>query len=143
MYHLIVSVIYNYTYGHATLTSEIVLIRNSCTPSSVLCIGGIDSATDWNNLLTIACGNCLFITSCETQLHSPVLHNQVYWYFTPHYSFGFSPNSTINQYQADSYDQDSKQRISWHLDLQTGGWRLGSITWLNSDTRYYKILLLL
>ena len=68
------------------------------------------------------------------------------------YSFGFSPNQNILQYYADSYDcllnnnnkyicNDNK-RLSWHLTEISGGWRIGSISGLNSSPDYRKYIFL-
>ena len=88
-------------------------------------------------LRLVACANCLNATT-QTILNQPQYYGGAYWYFTDGKSFGFAPNFTINQTSADSFDQSSNLRLSWHLDGSNGGWRLGNITYLNADTYFYK-----
>ncbi len=105
-------------------------------------MGGLDSAT--NVLLVVACGCCLDVLSV-TSADQPQLHSGVYWYNTPGLSIGFSPNSTIQQTNADTFDLANNQRVSWFLDFNSplvhGGWRLGSLINLYSNTQFYKIYL--
>jgi hypothetical protein len=56
---------------------------------------------------------------------------------------GFASKSYINQNQAATYAVESDQRLSWHIDRNIGGWRVGSESELNNNTRYYKISLIL
>jgi hypothetical protein len=74
----------------------------------------------------------------ETTLNSPQFYGRAYWYFTNGQSFGFAPTNVINQGNADVYDQSSNLRLSWHLDGVSGGWRIGNVITLNSDTTYIK-----
>ena len=133
-------IIYNYPYGHIGLTSEIISIRNKCSETSKLCFGCY-SHNQPSILSTIACGSCLEITK-ETSLDNPIESNGVYWYFTPQYSFGYSDLPNITQNQADTFDLSDSKKVSWHLDLHTGGWRCGRVNSLNSDNyQFYKIIL--
>lgn len=97
--------------------------------------GGQDSDT----LKLIACGSCLEVTSL-TPLNSPVFNTAAYWYYTTSNSFGFSPTSVIDQYSADDIYKNDPDRLSWHIDIGVGGWRVGDVCFLNSDTTYYKYL---
>jgi hypothetical protein len=74
----------------------------------------------------------------ETVLNTPQLINGTYWYNTPSKSIGFAPTATISQNTADQVDTSSVLRLSWHLNNIEGGWRLGSLTELNSSTAYLK-----
>jgi hypothetical protein len=74
----------------------------------------------------------------ETVLNTPQLINGTYWYNTPSNSIGFAPTATISQNTADQVDTSSVLRLSWHLNNIEGGWRLGSLTELNSSTAYLK-----
>lgn len=89
-------------------------------------------------MLLLSCGNCWSILSA-TKKDTPVLINGAYWYLTPGYSFGFAPNSTINQVTCDKFDTTNNFRVCWHLDQNVGGWRIGSLVWfLNSDFNFNK-----
>ena len=133
------SYVYNKPYNHKTTSSEMDEIKKSCLPTTNLCLGGRDSTNDV--LLVVSCGLCSVIFT-KTAKNTPNLHNGAYWYYTPDCSFtcqsmGFAPNSTINQFTADYFDQSNNQRVSWHVD-GPGGYRLGS---LYENTRYYKVIL--
>ena len=133
-------IIYNFPYGHVSVSTEINSISKTCSASSVLCYGCYNRKQP-NTLLTIACGNCNSVTT-KTTLDKPHYENGVYWYFTPQYSFGYSNIPSIQQGQADTIDQSSTKKVSWHLDLNAGGWRCGNNTWLNNDkSNFYKIIL--
>jgi hypothetical protein len=127
--------VYNYTYSHVTTRSEILSVRSQCTSSTIICVGG--NRYDETFLRLVACANCFYVTT-ETILNQPQYYGGAYWYFTDGYSFGFAPIFTITQNTADTFDQSSNLRLSWHLDGSSGGWRLGFITSLNGDTDYYK-----
>ena len=127
--------VYNYPYSHLTTSTEILNIRDQCSTSSILCVGGnrpIDLL-----LRVVACANCLNITT-KTNLDQPKMYGAAYWYFTDLKSFDFSPTSTITQNIADNYDKASNLRVSWHLDEKSGGWRLGDLVELNDNSMYYK-----
>ena len=75
-----------------TSFNHITTLASYCSASTILCFAGGVSYSD--TLLTIACGNCLQITS-QTTLNSPVFYGGAYWYFTNGYSIGYSPTSAI------------------------------------------------
>jgi len=127
--------VYNYTYGHRTTSAEILSIRSQCTPLTIICVGG--NRYDESFLRVVACANCLNVTT-QTPLNRPQNYGAAYWYYTENNSFGYAPDSTITQNSADTYDQSSNLRLSWHIDGRSGGWRLGNVINLNGDTNYYK-----
>ena len=104
-----------------------------------MCVGGGIPAN--GTLKAVACANCLDITT-KTKPNEPSLHGLAYWYMVPKLSFGFSPSSIITQSQADTSIIESDLRLSWHLNLNSGGWRIGNITSLNNDNLYYKKIFL-
>ena len=130
------SVVYNKTYSHSTTSSEMDAIRSSCKPSTVLCIGG----GEYDTLLVVSCGLCEVVLK-NTSRNQPYLHNGAYWYYTHSYSIGYSPISNIDQTICDYLDKLSNKRLCWRLD-GSGGYRIGSITDLYSDTRFSKIILI-
>ena len=135
------SYVYNKPYNHATKSSEMDEIKNSCLPTTILCLGGRDSTNDV--LLVVSCALCSVVLA-KTEKNTPNLHNGAYWYYSPDAngsrSIGFAPNSGINQGNADGIDQFNNQRVSWHLTGTNGGWRLGSLIALDNNTRYYKVI---
>jgi hypothetical protein len=136
------SYVYNKPYNHKTTSSEMDEIKSSCLPTTYLCLGGRDSTNDV--LLAVSCGLCSVVFT-KTAKDTPNLHNGAYWYYTPDVehsrSMGFAPNSTVRQGYADYFDLSNNQRVSWFLNIQAGGWRLGSLYDLNDNTRYYKVIL--
>ena len=127
------SFVYNKPYSHYTISSEMDKIKNSCSPKTILCIGGRDSEND--RLVLVACDLCSVVLA-KTAKNTPNFHNGVYWYNTPDLSIGF---------YTDVGDLSNNQRLSWKLDT-IGGWLLGSLeadnpSGLSQNNRYYKIIL--
>ena len=129
--------VYDQFYSHYTKYSDIALARSYCNSNSILCAGG--SLANSDILLLVACGNYFQILTNTTR-SIPNLVGSVYWYMTPGYSFGFSPSSKIDQSKADIYNQFDPFRLSWNIDLNGGGWRLGNITYLTTNNFYKKLL---
>ena len=126
----------------AQINSEVItsadmdLIQTTkCNADTILCAGAGPTGDDILGVL--ACGNCHIITT-ETTLNAPKFEGSAWWYFTRDVSFGFSPNSYIRQDDTDVYDEESSQRLSWHL--LNPDFRAGSIA--NQVTNYTKYLLI-
>ena len=134
------NIVYQVTYGTSSSTSDINNVRSGCTANSNLCVACY-LGSDPNLLRTVACGNCYTLTT-QTSYDSPQYTNGAYFYFSSSLSFGFSENNQIYQNWADVLHQEADTRISWHLDHDIGGWRCGSQVWLNTDSSFYKLLLM-
>jgi hypothetical protein len=136
------SYVYNKPYKHKTTSSEMDEIKSSCLPTTSLCLGGRDSTNDV--LLVVSCGLCSVVFT-KTAKNTPNIHNGAYWYYTPDVndsrSMGFAPNSTIDQRNPDYFDLSNNQRVSWRLNTQWGGYRLGSLIDLDDGIRYYMVIL--
>jgi alpha-tectorin len=137
-------VIYNHTYGTTTLNTDMTAVYNQCNELSIICLGGAAVGSD--SLLLVSCANCYTLLKSYTVLNQPILINNAYWYYTSSYSVGFSPSSIIVQNSCDWYDMKNSLpldplRLCWHLS-GGGGWRIGSIVSLNSDSNYLKLLFL-
>ncbi|RNA24927.1 kinesin kif17 [Brachionus plicatilis] len=131
------SLVYNQHYSHATSMTDLENIKSQCNGFSMLCAAGGLANSD--KLLLISCANCHAVLT-PTTISSPVFVGSAYWYLTDGKSFGFAPDSTINQGSADSHDISSPYRLSWHL-TGSGGWRLGNLTNL-PDNVYKKYVLI-
>jgi hypothetical protein len=133
---------YNKPYNHKTTSTEIDAIINSCLPTTILCLGGVDNTN--NVLRVVSCGFCSVVLS-KTPKNTPTLHNGAYWYYSPDVensrSMGFAPNSSIKQENADIVDIFNNQRVSWQLNEISGGWRLGSLIDLDNSTDYNKTMI--
>ena len=126
------SVCYERTYATFTVSADInectgpyLFVGGRETTSSSFILGAFDSST---------------VIHTQTPMNTPNLSNGVYWYFTAFKSFGFSRDATITQNAADNSSNDPESKLSWHLDLGDGGWRLGSILWLNNANEYMKVI---
>jgi hypothetical protein len=80
----------------------------------------------------------------ETVIDTPQLLNGTYWYYTLNVtggnrgSIGFAPTNSITQNWADTKDISTDPlRLSWHLQADLGGYRLGAGN-LNLSTAYLK-----
>ena len=133
------SEVYNYPYSHVTSLSEILAIRAQCKSSTIMCVGGGVPASGILNL--VACAKCLDIT-IQTIRNETRLHGLAYWYMAPQLSFGFSRLPQIAQNIADVNTIEGDSRLSWHLNLSSGGWRLGNVTGLNNENSLYKKIFL-
>ena len=76
----------------------------------------------------------------RTEHNKPHKHNDVWWYRTDNYSFGFAPSPDVSQYRADSLYPRDERRLSWHLQGD-GGWRAGGVCDLNGETPWRKLIL--
>jgi hypothetical protein len=130
---------YNKPYSHETTVTEMDEIKNSCSLTTILCLGGRDNISDI--FLVVSCGYCSVVLS-KTAKNIPTLHNGAYWYYSDvneSRSMGFAPNSNINQTNADIVDTLNNQRVSWHINGH--GWRLGSLTHLEESSDYNKVII--
>ncbi|CAF0727637.1 unnamed protein product [Brachionus calyciflorus] len=130
-------IVYEALYSHRLNSSDLTGLRNQCNLNSVICVGG--SKVGSSILHLAACANCLSVLT-ETPLNSPRKVGSAFWHFTPKESFGFAPNSEINQNNADFSNHYDNSRLSWHIDRNGGGWRLGSIIYLNNDTSHKRYI---
>lgn len=80
----------------------------------------------------------------ETIINTPQLLNGTYWYYTLNTiaegngSIGFAPTEIITQSSADVSNWDDPLRLSWHVVDYNGGYRLGTLSGLNSSTDYLR-----
>jgi hypothetical protein len=139
---------YSNLYGN---TSAFSAITNACDKEYIMVAGGPTNGTTLD-LLAVSPRTEVFTETpgqsvCSTNTTTARLSNGSYWYLNG-WSFGFSPNQTIHQCSADTYDAWSgttgAQRMSWHTsgDQQNrsimGGWRLGEKVGLNGSTEYTR-----
>jgi hypothetical protein len=130
---------YEQTYG--------TIIGNNATPIRpseqyvILAGKAVGSST-----ITLAAAAPTSVVFTETVINTPQLLNGTYWYYsfltTDFGSIGFAPSNVINQESADVQDLSvgvlsDPLRLSWHLQNDLGGFRLGTLI-LNSSTAYLK-----
>ncbi|CAF1094151.1 unnamed protein product [Brachionus calyciflorus] len=129
--------VYDVFYDNYTLGSDFDRIKDQCSIYSILCAGC--GSVDSDILDLVACANCYSVLT-PTEQNKPVLVGEAYWYMTSPLSFGFSPNSTIYQNSADTFNSSDQFRLSWHFGQSAGGWRLGNLIDLNSNRNYKKYI---
>ena len=133
---------YKKPYSHITTGTEMDEIKNSCSLTTILCLGGVDNKNQV--LRVVSCGFCSVVLS-KRHRNTPYHHNGAYWYYTPDVensrSMGFAPHPFINQNNADIADKLNNQRVSWQLNEMSGGWRLGSLLDLDNSTNYDKVII--
>ena len=132
------SLVYNMTYSWPSVNTEINTVRSQCRSSSSLCVAGGDMN---GKILLMACANCFDATAVTNSLE-PALSAGVWWYNTPGLSFGFAPAWQITQNPTDTTVVGGENRLSWDLTTTSGGFRLGTLTALNSSTIYRKLIYL-
>jgi hypothetical protein len=111
-------------------------------------VPGVANANGSPEFLLLAAGasNVAFST---TSLNATEESNGSYWYYNEA-SMGFAPNNVISQTSADTCKSgleipeicdvapdDGSERFSLHTN-DDGGWRIGTLTWLNDSTTYSK-----
>eukprot|EP00761_Pharyngomonas_kirbyi_P007636 gb/GECH01007646.1/.p1 GENE.gb/GECH01007646.1/~~gb/GECH01007646.1/.p1 ORF type:complete len:490 (+),score=110.75 gb/GECH01007646.1/:1-1470(+) len=130
-------IVYQTHYGHTTTESELKNLRDD---GAFFCVAGRKKGN--NNLMTAAFGinEDVFLIKDRENSAPKASNTNVHWYLSPDESFGFAPNSNIELNSADVHARNDDDRVSWHLS-GGGGWRVGSITGLNSDNDYEKIVM--
>ncbi len=147
---------YSAEYGELLPTLEV--LRTQCEGDYVLYAGGLTA--DPENFLLLAAGErevvfagTDFDLNTVVQLDSSHLSNGTYFYGQDDASVGFTENPTINLWEADLCESNldgaftnpdcltsdgGTKRLSWHGAEVEGGWRIGTITGLNSSNEYVK-----
>lgn len=125
-------------------------IFDSCTGTYIIYAAG---ETDADTYLLAAAGERSSVFT-ETARNETVENNGSFWYLNfgsngGGRSMGFAPDSTITQNSADTYDLSDPLRLSWHTEegdrscgarTVCGGWRIGTIQWLNSSSEYERAI---
>lgn len=124
------TVCYNTFYSGITTTA----IINSCT-GPYLFVGALAKG---NASFQLGAYGLATDVQTQTTINTPHLSNGAWWYFTTSQSFGFADVSFIQQQQADVADSDPNSRLSWHLDLNVGGYRAGIYLNRNSDSTVWQ-----
>ena len=76
-----------------------------------------------------------------TEIDKPHLSYGVKWYKTSGYSFGFlDRRGQLLQSTADTGVDYPDSRLSWHLDQNVGGYRIGTLKELNGDSAWRKVI---
>ncbi len=140
------SVQYNQAYGNGAISETDISGWAAAAGSGYVFVGGIDGQ---GNVILGATGKAEVLNQTySNSVAASYGSSNLYWYnvdnnsqFDPIGSMGFAPISTINLFEADTYDTSDPYRLSWHIDYSGGGWRLGSYTDLNFSSSFNRIVL--
>ena len=108
--------------------------------SAGLCHNDTLVGATFNGTIVLAAAGPASVLSLNTNWNQPQQFGQVYWYKTTGKSFGFAPSSTIRQTSGDNEDLINTQRLSWLLDQNIGGYRVGALRSLHDNALWRKII---
>jgi hypothetical protein len=117
---------------YSDYTTQVKLNACSIDPNQYVAVGAKQAGSSTLALVAIARASEVFAQHCDARLA-----NGVYWYNCVGQSFGFAATSSINLNSADTTSDQCEYRLSWHVDQGIGGYRVGCLTNLNSDSSYY------
>jgi hypothetical protein len=128
---------YSATYG---TTTTIALLQSSCPDpggNSTIFIGG-QKGSDASKVMLGAFAPYCDVFTPTSSLSQGTLRNGAYWYNYPSKGFGFAGVSSITLSVCDTITAtNSSTRLCWHVTA--GGYRIGTLRSLNSNTVYYKV----
>ena len=138
--------IYNSPYAHATLAGNVKRYAVGYSPYAYVILGARLGAS--GDFILAAVGEYDAVFAATSSTTTAYENNGVYWYFYSPKSMGFAATSSVQLNTADDLNRGTdSNRLSWHLDnpsadkATNGGYRVGTITGLNSDQRYYKVVM--
>ena len=125
--------VFDQPYSHPTRTDDLNQLAGLCHNDVLV------GATYKQSLVLAAVGPAT-VLSINTPWNQPQQFGQVYWYRTNGKSFGFSPDSVIRQTSGDTNDITNTKRLSWILDQNVGGYRVGSTRAIVDDSLWHKVV---
>lgn len=127
------TLVFDETFNHKTRNEDLNQVAGICQNEVLV-------GATFNGTIVLAAVGPATVLRQNTNWNQPQQFGQVYWYKTSGKSFGFSPTSTIRQTTADNEDLTSSQRLSWLLDQNMGGYRVGSVRSLHDNSQWRKII---
>ena len=109
---------------------------------SHVCSAGATAATNSSVFILAAIGSYAAVFA-PTAGNTATTTLGADFYFSPGKSMGFAPmGSGISLLSADISSSDAAHRLSWHLDLPSGGYRVGTTiaTGMNGASGYRKVV---
>ena len=127
--------IYDRPYSDQTTTS---ILRNTSLlcPNQVL----VGARRNSDPQLTLAAAGPKEVLQQQTAVNGTIRFGDVYWYLTASKSFGFSPNNRVFLNSGDMEESTPELRLSWHVDQNVGGYRIGTLKELNGDSAWRKVI---
>lgn len=125
--------VFDQPYSHKTCITDL-------NQAAGICRNEVLVGATYNQSIVLAAVGPATVLSVNTLWNQPQQFGQVYWYRTNGKSFGFAPDSSIRQTLGDNYDLTNSQRLSWILDQDIGGYRVGSTRSFIDDSLWHKII---
>ena len=130
---------YDQPYSHVTTSTELA----ACSGSIWVFVGAKPSSSATNIVLgAFGYSSAVYTRTSSTTTAYLDRYGGAYWYNYPLYGFGFSGVSTVHILDCD-YAQpagDCAYRLCWNLDYGIGGYRVGCLENLNSDSTWRKVM---
>lgn len=100
----------------------------------------VGAIADGTNVFKLGAYDKASIILQTTPRDGTQLSNDVHWYFTPGYSFGFLDSPDLIQNPVDRGVSHSDSRLSWSLSQDQEGFRAGSLTFETDQSvlEHYK-----
>ncbi|MDR3540757.1 MAG: hypothetical protein P4L69_07265 [Desulfosporosinus sp.] len=131
------TVAYDEYYSHPTTNEELDSIVSKYNKKRIVCIAGKKKECNLIKLAAFGTIGKVFVHTNSTTNTRNI--GEVFWYFYPGNSFGFSNESNVFLNCADT--TEGNKRLSWHLK-GTGGYRVGDTIKLNDNKEWKKIILI-
>ena len=130
---------YDQPYSHVTTTTELA----ACNGSTWVFVGAKPSSSATNIVLgAFGYSSTVYTRTSSTTTAYLDRYGGAYWYNYPLYGFGFSGVSTVHIFDCD-YAQpagDCAYRLCWNLDYSIGGYRVGCLENLSTDSTWRKVM---
>lgn len=130
-----------YSATYASSGTALSTLLNGCQGDYLMMAARRVGSTTFEVLAAADLNDVIFNTDFSNVTH---LANDVNWYFSTSYSWGFAGlGDTVSRGSCDTDGLSERDRLCWHTfeGNMEGGWRAGSFAYLNSSTDWEKVLL--
>ena len=131
---------YNARYNHGTRSADVKAYAVGASPYTYVIVGARNGAS--GQFLLAAVGEYDAVFAATSSQNMAYENNGAYWYYYSPKSMGFASGPAVVLGSADVQDSPSPEdRLSWHLDQRSGGYRVGTVKELNNNADYYKVVM--
>ncbi len=129
---------YRSTYGTALTPETLSGLLTSCSGDHLM-LAGRETGSDTLKLLAAAPrADVLADSGSGNDTHNA---NGSEWYYSDAWSWGFAKGGdTVERDYCDIGSANPESRLCWHTGFSFGGWRVGTVTGLNYDGAYERIV---
>jgi hypothetical protein len=118
-------------------TTEITNTLSQCNKTKLLMACGLTSASNYTLAAMGYRDDVLF--NCSTNITCTHVANEVGWYFSNNYSWGFvNGTDSVSRNTCDTGSTNPTLRLCWNTDGYTGSYRCGSMTNLSSNAAWQR-----